>query len=153
MKIGFEAHTSFGNKVNYGSWTNWKSASGLKRASCSAVPPVELVTAGHGPIRKVVARLGLYRGAMGGHGSMLSPATETQRNWICASMEKFNPVSRRTTYSVPAGASADVAELEGRMKEESLEAAQANVEREWIGRARALKPLLEAAAPRINKLK
>jgi hypothetical protein len=29
------------------------------------------------------------------------------------------------------------------MKEESLEPAQANVEREWIERARALKPLLE----------
>lgn len=39
------------------------------------------------------------------------------------------------------------------MKEESLEATQANVEREWIGRARALKPLLEAAAPRIEQAK
>jgi hypothetical protein len=37
------------------------------------------------------------------------------------------------------------------MKEESLEATQANVEREWIGRA--LKPLLEAAAPRIEQAK
>jgi hypothetical protein len=39
------------------------------------------------------------------------------------------------------------------MKEESLEATQANVEREWIGRARGLKPLLEAAAPRIEQAK
>ena len=39
------------------------------------------------------------------------------------------------------------------MKEESLEATQANVEREWIERARALKPLLEAAAPRIEQAK
>jgi hypothetical protein len=39
------------------------------------------------------------------------------------------------------------------MKEESLDATQANAEREWIGRARALKPLLEAAAPRIEQAK
>jgi indole-3-acetate monooxygenase len=39
------------------------------------------------------------------------------------------------------------------MKVDSLEATQTNVEREWIGRARALKPLLEAAAPRIEQAK
>ena len=39
------------------------------------------------------------------------------------------------------------------MMVKSLEATQANVEREWIGRARALKPLLEAAAPRIEQAK
>jgi len=39
------------------------------------------------------------------------------------------------------------------MNEESLEAAQANVELKWIERARALKPLLEAAAPRIEQAK
>ena len=53
VKIGFEAHTSFGNEVNYGSSTNWKSASGLKRASFFTVPPVELMTGRHGPIRDV----------------------------------------------------------------------------------------------------
>lgn len=36
-----------------------ESASGLKRASCPTVPPVELVTGRHGRIRDVVARLGL----------------------------------------------------------------------------------------------
>jgi indole-3-acetate monooxygenase len=39
------------------------------------------------------------------------------------------------------------------MKIDSLDSAQTNVEREWIGRARALKPLLEAAAPRIEQAK
>ena len=37
------------------------------------------------------------------------------------------------------------------MKPESLESAQANIEREWIGRARALQPLLEAASARIEQ--
>ena len=33
------------------------------------------------------------------------------------------------------------------MKAEALEAIQTNAERDWIGRAKALKPLLEFAAP------
>jgi alkylation response protein AidB-like acyl-CoA dehydrogenase len=37
------------------------------------------------------------------------------------------------------------------MKPDFLEAAQANIEREWIGRARALKPFLEAASARIEQ--
>jgi alkylation response protein AidB-like acyl-CoA dehydrogenase len=37
------------------------------------------------------------------------------------------------------------------MKPDSLEATQANIEREWIGRARALKPFLEAASARIEQ--
>jgi alkylation response protein AidB-like acyl-CoA dehydrogenase len=39
------------------------------------------------------------------------------------------------------------------MKVESIETTQINVERDWIGRARALRPLLEAAAPRIEQAK
>jgi alkylation response protein AidB-like acyl-CoA dehydrogenase len=39
------------------------------------------------------------------------------------------------------------------MRMESLDAAEANVEREWIGRASVLKPLLAAAAPRIEQAK
>jgi hypothetical protein len=80
-----------------------------RRRSCSHPSAARPSTAGW---RKTVARLGLLPGGDGRSGSMLSFATETQRNWICASMEKFNPVSCRTSYSVPAGASADVAELE-----------------------------------------
>jgi hypothetical protein len=37
------------------------------------------------------------------------------------------------------------------MKPDSLEATQANIEREWIGRARALKPFLETASARIEQ--
>jgi len=37
------------------------------------------------------------------------------------------------------------------MKPDSLEATQANIEREWIGRARTLKPFLEAASARIEQ--
>ena len=39
------------------------------------------------------------------------------------------------------------------MKRESLEANRTDIEREWIGRAKALKPLLESAAPRIEQAK
>jgi alkylation response protein AidB-like acyl-CoA dehydrogenase len=39
------------------------------------------------------------------------------------------------------------------MRMESLDAAEANVEREWIERASALKPLLAAAAPQIEQAK
>jgi indole-3-acetate monooxygenase len=39
------------------------------------------------------------------------------------------------------------------MKIDSFDTARTNVEREWIGRARALKPLLDAAAPRIEQAK
>jgi alkylation response protein AidB-like acyl-CoA dehydrogenase len=39
------------------------------------------------------------------------------------------------------------------MKMDPFDSAQTNVEREWIGRARALKPLLETAAPRIEQAK
>jgi indole-3-acetate monooxygenase len=39
------------------------------------------------------------------------------------------------------------------MKIESLKAIQTNLECDWIGRAKALKPLLESAAPRIEQAK
>jgi alkylation response protein AidB-like acyl-CoA dehydrogenase len=39
------------------------------------------------------------------------------------------------------------------MKIESLEAIHTNLERDWSGRAKALKPLLESAAPRIEQAK
>jgi alkylation response protein AidB-like acyl-CoA dehydrogenase len=39
------------------------------------------------------------------------------------------------------------------MKVDSFDTAQTNTEREWVGRARALKPLLEAAALRIEQAK
>src|SRR5580704_5302933 len=39
------------------------------------------------------------------------------------------------------------------MKMDSFDTAQTNVEGEWIGRARALRPLLDTAAPRIEQAK
>jgi alkylation response protein AidB-like acyl-CoA dehydrogenase len=39
------------------------------------------------------------------------------------------------------------------MKMDSLDAAETNVEREWLARARILQPLLAAAAPRIEQAK